>query len=414
METEEFIIGQMLWYPEFHHALPKIKPQWFTTALHKKVINTMTAIYLSNEAIDILRLSKALKKDEMLLTLRIQQKVSTKASIWPYLRELEYNYLRTNLISQLSELNLTKDLMGLTQDIQKLLDGTKFTTNKEAKSIVHETNMLVDKLVENIQKGQRLTGKPTGWQYLDKYIGGYNGGDLVVIAGRPAMGKTAIALSLTKCFAEIGGKALFLSLEMSNEQLTKRYLSIIGNIPNYKVRNGNLKEQDIDKLCNIANSQTVNFFVDDDPETSINDIKAKVKLHKAKHGLELLVIDYIQLIKGTKQNREQEVAEISRNLKLLAKELNITVIILAQLSRASEARQDKRPLLSDLRESGAIEQDADVVLFPFRPAYYQQDKPAIEEAELIIGKNRNGECATIPTRFEGQLTLYTEDTTPTF
>lgn len=409
METEEFIIGQLLFYPEFHHSLPKIKPQWFTNQTNRKVINAMTAIYLENNPVDIVRLSKALKKDEMLYTLRIQQKVSTKAPIAPYLLELEYEYLRTNLIERLAGLNLNKDLQGLINDLQQLIDGTKFTINKEAKSIVQETNKVVDKIVENIQKGQRLTGKPTGWLFLDKYLGGYNGGDLIVIAGRPAMGKTALALSLTKDFAAIGGRALFLSLEMSNEQLAKRYLSIIGSIPNYKVRNGALKEHDIDRLCNIANSQTVNFFVDDDPETSINDIKAKVKLHKAKHGLDLLVIDYIQLIRGTKQNREQEVAEISRNLKLLAKELNITIIILAQLSRASETRQDKRPLLSDLRESGAIEQDADSVLFPFRPAYYEQEKPDIEDAELIIGKNRNGECVTIPTTFEGQLTLYKEN-----
>lgn len=410
MDTETHIISQLLFYPEFHHQLPKVKPQWFTKPLHQKLINFMTALYLEGTPFELIRLSKALKGAELIETLTIQQKVAYKSSISPYLRELEYNYLHTQFIDRLGNLNLTKDLNGLMQEVQQLLDSTQFSSAKAPNSIVNETNKVVDKIVENIQKGQRLTGKPTGWLFLDKYLGGYNGGDLIVIAGRPAMGKTALALSLTKDFAATGGKALFLSLEMSNEQLAKRYLSLIGNIPNYKVRNGALKEQDIDKLCNIANSQTINFFIDDDAETSIADIKAKVKLHKGKHGLDLLVIDYIQLVKGTKHNREQEVAEISRNLKLLAKELSITVIILAQLSRASESRQDKRPLLSDLRESGAIEQDADSVLFPFRPAYYQEEKPVIEEAELIIGKNRNGECVTIPTTFEGQLTLYKENT----
>jgi len=410
METETHIISQLLFYPEFHHQLPKVKPQWFKSPLHQKLINVMTAFYLEGTPFELMRLSKALKTSEMMEALTIQQKVAYKSNVAPYLRELEYNYLHTQFVDRLGHLNLNKDLNGLMQEVQQLLDSTQFSTTKAPNSIVNETNKVVDKIVDNIQKGQRLTGKPTGWLFLDKYLGGYNGGDLIVIAGRPAMGKTALALSLTKDFAATGGKALFLSLEMSNEQLAKRYLSIIGAIPNYKVRNGALKENDIDRLCNIANSQTINFYIDDDAETSIADIKAKVKLHKGKHGLDLLVIDYIQLIKGTKQNREQEVAEISRNLKLLAKELSITVIILAQLSRAAETRQDKRPLLSDLRESGAIEQDADSVLFPFRPAYYQDEKPVIEDAELIIGKNRNGECVTIPTTFEGQLTLYKENT----
>jgi replicative DNA helicase len=187
---------------------------------------------------------------------------------------------------------------------------------------------------------------------------------------------------------------------------------LIGDIANWKIRNGVLKPHEIEEVCNIANNQEIEFFIDDDVDSRIAQIKAKAKLHKSRKGLDLLVIDYIQLIKGTKTNREQEVAEISRTLKLLAKELKITVMILAQLSRKSEDRSDKRPMLSDLRESGAIEQDADIVMFPFRPMYYEQDKPEVEDAELIIAKNRNGECVTIPTYFEGRYTIYRENLTP--
>jgi replicative DNA helicase len=266
----------------------------------------------------------------------------------------------------------------------------------------------VDHIVDNSLNGGALTGKQTGWRYLDKYIGGYNEGDLIVIAGRPGMGKTAIALTLTKDFAKHNYKALFLSLEMSNDQLAKRYISLIGDIENWKIRNGRLQQIEIDKVINSANNQTIEFYIDDDVDTSIAQIKAKAKLHKSRKGLDLLVIDYIQLVKGTKANREQEIAEISRGLKLLAKELKMTVIVLAQLSRKSEERADKRPLLSDLRESGAIEQDADIVMFPFRPSYYEQEKPEVEEAELIIAKNRNGECCTIPTTFTGSRTMYEE------
>ncbi len=283
-----------------------------------------------------------------------------------------------------------------------------FKTHKEPESIVKVTNKVVDHIVDNSLNGGALTGKQTGWRYLDKYIGGYNEGDLIVIAGRPGMGKTAIALTLTKDFAKYNYKALFLSLEMSNDQLAKRYISLIGDIENWKIRNGRLQQIEIDKVINSANNQTIEFYIDDDVDTSIAQIKAKAKLHKSRKGLDLLVIDYIQLVKGTKANREQEIAEISRGLKLLAKELKMTVIVLAQLSRKSEERADKRPLLSDLRESGAIEQDADIVMFPFRPSYYEQEKPEIEEAELIIAKNRNGECCTIPTTFTGSRTMYEE------
>jgi replicative DNA helicase len=169
-----------------------------------------------------------------------------------------------------------------------------------------------------------------------------------------------------------------------------------------------LREYEVDIIIDKANNQTVQFFIDDDPNCSIMQIKSKAKIHKAKHGLELLVIDYIQLIKGTKTNREQEIAEISRNLKLLSKELNITVVVLAQLSRKCEERADKRPMLSDIRESGSIEQDADVVMFPFRPAYYSGEKLEKEDAELIIAKNRHGECHTIDTTFIGSRTMYEE------
>jgi replicative DNA helicase len=243
-------------------------------------------------------------------------------------------------------------------------------------------------------------------------LGGYNKGDLIVVAGRPGMGKTALALTLTKDFANMGGKALFLSLEMGSEQLSQRYLSLIGNIPNYKIRNGILNEFEQNKLCEVVNEPQSEFWVDQQGDMTIMDVKGKAKMHKAKHGLELLVIDYIQLIKGTKQVREQEVAEISRALKLLAKELECTVMVLAQLSRKTEDRSVKRPLLSDLRESGAIEQDADIIMFPLRPAYYEEIKPEVEDAELIIAKNRNGECKTIPTQYIGNQTLYRENIEP--
>jgi replicative DNA helicase len=187
---------------------------------------------------------------------------------------------------------------------------------------------------------------------------------------------------------------------------------LITDIVNWKIRNATLKEHEVIKLCESVNASQVEFFVDQEPNASIQQLKSKAKIHKAKHGLDLLVVDYIQLMKGSKQNREQEIAEISRGLKLLAKELNITVIVLAQLSRKPEDRADKRPMLSDIRESGSIEQDADVVMFPFRPAKYEAVQPEVEEAELIISKNRHGECGVIDTIYIGNRTMYKENLIP--
>ena len=408
MNLEQMILSNLLFYNDARHYLPQINKNWFTEDFSRRIVDAMTHLYYDNQPVDLVTLSKHFTKKEVIEIIKIQQEASGLTNIKTHLQTLEYNYIKRTLVDRLSHLNLSKELDEMVKDLQSILDETTFSTHKEPDSIVKVTNKVVDQIVENSLKGGALTGKQTGWRYLDKYIGGYNEGDLIVVAGRPGMGKTAIALTLTKDFAKYNHKALFLSLEMSNEQLAKRYLSLIGNIENWKIRNGRLEQIEIDKVINTANNQTIEFYIDDDVDTSIAQIKAKAKLHKSRKGLDLLVIDYIQLIKGTKANREQEIAEISRGLKLLAKELKITVIVLAQLSRKSEERQDKRPMLSDLRESGAIEQDADIVMFPFRPAYYDTEKPDIEEAELIIAKNRNGECCTIPTTFEGKLTEYKE------
>ena len=221
-------------------------------------------------------------------------------------------------------------------------------------------------------------------------------------------GKTSIALTFILNAAKLGSKCLFLSLEMSNEQIAKRYMSLISSVTNGKIRSGNLDKRDIETLAvAIVNDDNV-FHIDDEAIVDINTIKSKVKIHKAKFGLDVLVIDYLQLIKGNKQNREQEISDISRNLKVLAKELDITVIALAQLSRKCEERADKRPMLSDIRESGSIEQDADVILFPFRQNYYDRQLLDIEDSELIVAKNRHGEVGMIETEFIPSRTYYRE------
>lgn len=411
MTNEDHILSQILFYDELHHYLPKINPQWFEDVRHQKYIKVLTKMYIENKSKDMVQFAKHLTRPELLDMVHLQHRVNGMPRIESHLRIVEYQYIKKQFVLQLQTIDLKLELADLVKQTQDIIDATTFTTLKDPKPIIAQTSAVVEQIIANAKAGTKLTGRPTGWRFLDKYLGGYNIGDLIVMAGRPGMGKTAIALTLVKDFAAVNGKALFLSLEMSNEQLTRRYVSLLAQIANYKMRNGTLSDWDLSTLQTVANQQFIQFFTDDEAVVTVADIRGKAKLHKAKHGLELLVIDYIQLIKGNKVNREQEIADISRNLKLLAKELHITIIVLAQLSRKSEDRADKRPMLSDLRESGAIEQDADIVMFPFRPAYYDKEKPDIEDAELIIGKNRNGECANIPVTFNGALTEYKEDYT---
>jgi replicative DNA helicase len=311
-------------------------------------------------------------------------------------------------VQQIANLDVHKELDLILKDLSLITTEAQITLEREPLPMSKVTGKVIDDLEEQMKRGTKLMGLTTGWQMLDKYIGGWNKGNLIIIAGRPGSGKTAIALSLTIGASQVA-KVLFMSLEMSSEELAKRYISYFANIENFKIRSGNLKVNEHEHIANSLYQLTTDFYVDDDAKSSINDIRAKAQLHKAKHGLNILIIDYLQLVKGTKPNREQEIAEISRNLKIIAKELGITVICLAQLNRNSEQRADKRPMLSDLRESGSIEQDADVVMFPFRPQYYEQEQMDIEsDAELIISKNRHGSTVTIPVTFEGKYTKYTE------
>jgi replicative DNA helicase len=406
---EEYVLGQLLFYPQTRGLLPKMKADWFETRLYKKVIETMITNYHMNEPIDYMSLTMGMERKDQMKIIQIGQNVHDVANVGQYIPKLEHRYLHKKFIESFGKLDLNKGLKELMEDAQTIIDDTKFTSINDPISIHKAVGQTLDTITESVKRGNRITGKPSGWLSIDTALGGWNAGDMVVMAARPGQGKTALGLTFVYEFAKLGGKALFIGLEMSNDQLAKRFLSLLVDMPNWKIRNASLREHELTNLCEVANSTQVDFFIDDDADCTIQQIKAKAKIHKARHGLELLVIDYIQLIKGTKQNREQEIAEISRNLKLLAKELGITVIVLAQLSRKCEERADKRPLLSDIRESGSIEQDADVVMFPFRPAYYEQEKPEIEDAELIIAKNRHGECRIIPTNFIGNRTLYREN-----
>jgi len=263
----------------------------------------------------------------------------------------------------------------------------------------------------NTVRGMRegLTGLPSGFAKLDEMTSGLQRGDLLILAARPSMGKTTLAMNIAVNAAKAGHAVGVFSLEMSAEQLVLRMLSSEAKIPHQKIRNATITSDEWIELTSTAGQLSeTKMFLDDTPALSIMELRAKARKLKAKSGIDLLVIDYLQLIRGSSkyENRTQEISEISRSLKALAKELDIPVLALSQLSRQLESRMDKRPQLSDLRESGAIEQDGDVIFFVYRDVVYNPDTETPDLSEIIIGKQRNGPIGTFYSRFIGEITTF--------
>ena len=278
---------------------------------------------------------------------------------------------------------------------------------KRIRSGFVSTRELVQRSFETIEKIQQhkgaLTGVASGFQDLDVLMAGLQPSDLIIIAGRPSMGKTGLALNIAQHVAiKKQGTVGIFSLEMAKEQLFMRLLTAAAKLDSHKLRTGSLKDEDYGQIAKALNTLSeAKIFVDDSPSASVVEMRAKSRRLKAEHGLHLLVVDYIQLMQGRGRfdNRVHEVASISRSLKMLAKELDVPLVVLSQLSRAPEARVDGRPQLADLRESGALEQDADVVLLIYRQHVY---KPSLENeglAQVIVAKQRNGPTGTVDLAF---------------
>lgn len=268
----------------------------------------------------------------------------------------------------------------------------------------------VDRIDELFQQDNPITGVPTGWDSFDEMTSGLQKGDLVIVAGRPSMGKTTFAMNIAENAAiKANQPTAVFSMEMPGEQLAMRMLSSLGRIDQHKVRTGKLQDEDWPRLTSaVGILADAPLFIDDTPALTPNELRARARRLSREHGLGLIVIDYLQLMQvhGTKENRTNEISEISRSLKALAKELEVPVIALSQLNRGLEQRPNKRPVMSDLRESGAIEQDADVIVFIYRDEVYNEDSPDKGTAEIIIGKQRNGPIGTTRLTFLGQFTRF--------
>ncbi len=283
-------------------------------------------------------------------------------------------------------------------------------SGKDFKGMTELLKKTVDRIDELYQNGGTFTGIPSGFTDFDKMTSGLQPADLVIVAGRPSMGKTTFAMNLAENAAidAAVGVAVF-SMEMPAESLTLRMLSSLGRINQTKVRSGQLDEDDWPRLTSaVSILNEANIFIDDTPALSPTEMRARVRRLKRKHNIGLIVVDYLQLmqVKGGSENRVNEISEISRGLKALAKEMNVPVIALSQLNRGLEQRPNKRPVMSDLRESGAIEQDADLIVFIYRDEVYNEDSPDQGTAEIIIGKHRNGPLGMARLTFIGQYTKF--------
>ncbi len=400
-----------------------LKPSDFFNRQNQMIYEAMLDIAQANQQIDLLVLQDALE---------VKKQLQEIGGII-YLMELQEDIPSIGMIAQHSKIvkdkSILRDLIKSAADIINIcydqnIDEIDTVLDNSEKKIFQISNKLIpptfvplDSLLKKTfqhlaqVKGNRegVTGIPSGFGHFDHMTAGMQRGDLLILAARPSMGKTALALNMAVNAWHSGAAVGIFSLEMSSEQLVLRLLSSQSRIPHAKIRNAMVTSDEWVELTNTAaNLAEAKIYIDDSASLNIMELRAKARKLKAKSNIDLLVIDYLQLLTAGNryENRTQEISAISRALKALAKELNIPVLALSQLSRSLESRMDKRPMLSDLRESGAIEQDGDVIFFVYRDAIYNPETENPDIAEIIIGKQRNGPVGSFPARFIGEITTF--------
>ena len=393
---------------------------------HRIIYDAILSLVKSNKTIDFITLSEELER---------RKKLDTVGGI-AYITSLANEATGYN-IEEHARIIAEKAQMRRLIDAGNKIVGMTYAGEEEPSIIMNKAEQLVldvggqtqsessfspigDVVITNLERLNKLqqqkgalTGVPTGFKDLDFTLNGLQKSDLILVAARPAMGKTAFTLNIAQNVAMgVQGSVAFFSLEMSKEQLVGRILSSVAGIESDKLRKGDMDTNDWGKVLAAAEAMSkAPLFIDDTAALTVQDMRAKLRRLKVEHGLDLVVVDYIQLMQGRSsskgsENRQQEISEISRNLKLIAREFNVPVIALSQLSRSVESRPDKRPVLSDLRESGSLEQDADIVMFLYRDIYYNPESEAGDEAEVLIRKHRNGAVGTVRLLFMGELTRF--------
>lgn len=425
VDLEEAVLGALMLEKDAVSAVIDIlTPKVFYKDAHQRIFTAIKSLFGKSEPIDILTVTNELKSTgelEMVggpyyITM-LTSRIASAANVEYHARIIQQKHIQRDLIHISSE--IIKEAYEDTTDVFNLLDKAEqnlFSISETSlRRNFEDMHSLVQQAIEDIESAKNsethFRGVPSGFSELDRITSGWQKSDLVILAARPSMGKTALALSMARNMSVDFKKPMaFFSLEMSAVQLVTRLISSESEIVSGKLKSGNLAEHEWEQLnAKIRNLSEAKLFIDDTPALSIFELRAKCRRLKQQHNIEMVFIDYLQLMTAggdNKGNREQEISQISRSLKALAKELDVPVLALSQLSRAVETRpgSSKRPILSDLRESGAIEQDADLVLFIYRPEYYKIDQfedgsSTAGVTEVIIAKHRNGAVGDVKLKF---------------
>ncbi len=421
-EAEESVLGAVLLSVDAaNEVMDHVHPEDFYVPAHQAIFESMRELFDSSQAIDAVTVSEVLRRKGELEKIggvqyltRLVDIVPSTSNVVYYAGIVEEHAKRRELIRAGS--SITDFAFNIDEDIVSVLDRSEQAVlgvaEKRASQTLLEVGPMFNEVLEHIemleQQGSDMTGLATGFVDLDKKLAGLQPANLVVIAGRPAMGKSSLALNIATNAAATGEPVAIFSLEMSKEEIVQRILSSVGKVDSMKLRSGQLGalwQRIVDAAGRMYKAP---IYIDDSPIVTVTDIRAKCRRLKRKKGLALVVVDYIQLMEATgSENRQQEIAQISRNLKNLARELEVPIIAMSQLNRSLEGREDKRPRLSDLRESGSIEQDADVVMFIYRHEYYHpedQEKKGI--AEVIVAKHRAGSTGPVEMTFQPEFTRF--------
>ena len=423
-EVERSVLSLMLQYVTSRAVCAEaLEPDDFSVDGHRVLFDVLKKMAEANEPVDVMLAADRLKGEGLLdraggvaALAEIQGWEASEFATEGYVRKLKEKSLTRKLIGVgqwMSEEGYKPGLAPheFAEEAERLVFETVHqSTRKGAEPLSTILQGVINKVSDLHENRHEFTGIPSGFYDLDDMLFGFQKSDLLILAARPAMGKTSLALNFLLEAGNKGHKAAFFSLEMPKEQLAMRLLSINSGIDLFKIMRGRLLDEELSEVVKHASAlRELPIYIDDTAAITVNGLASRARRLASEHGLDLIMVDYLQLMRGSTptNSREQEISEISRSMKALAKELQVPVIALSQLNRALEARRDRRPMLSDLRESGAIEQDADIVIFIYRDEVYNKDdtkEPGV--AEIIVAKHRNGGIGTVKLGFEGEKTRF--------
>jgi replicative DNA helicase len=424
VEAEESVLGSMLLSKDaIAEVLEQLHENDFYRPAHRTVFRSVLELYSHGQAVDAVTVAEDLRRNGTLAEVGGAPFLHTLVAGVPTAANAGYYAAivkEAGVLRRLIDVGTRIVQLGYEtpQDVERAVDIAESLVYNLAQGRVSEDyQSLRDVLTGTLEAIERLhddrrelTGVPTGFPELDRLTSGLQNSNLIIVAARPAVGKSALGLDLARHAAvRAGVPTVVFSLEMSRTELVQRLMCAECTVDMQRLRTGRMEESDWTRLTrSLGKLADAPLFIDDSPGTTMMEIRAKCRRLKQRHGLGLVIVDYLQLMQPTKrfENRQQEVSEISRGLKLLAKELDVPVVAISQLSRQPEARADKKPMLSDLRESGALEQDSDVVLFIYRDDLYDAESPRKGEADLILAKHRNGPTDTVTVTFQGQYSRF--------